>query len=99
MTPDVPEITIDLMELADLGQPPKLTFELHRQIRAQLGAVPLRVPLEQMAKALGIVGIREDETDNFEGTLLISDGSGGVALRKGMPSGRRNFTRGHEIGR
>ncbi|QOG19241.1 ImmA/IrrE family metallo-endopeptidase [Bradyrhizobium sp. SEMIA] len=98
MTSDVPEITIDLMELADLGQPLKLAFELHRQIRAQLGAVPLRVPLEQIATALGIVGIREYDTDNFEGTLVISDGVGAVGLRKGMPSGRRNFTLGHEIG-
>jgi Zn-dependent peptidase ImmA (M78 family) len=98
MTTDVPEITIDLMELADLGQPLKLAFELHRQIRAQLGAVPVRVPLEQIAKALGIVGIREYDTDNFEGTLVISDGVGAVGLRKGMPPGRRNFTLGHEIG-
>lgn len=98
MTTEVAEITIDLMELADIGQPLKLAFELHRQIRAQLGAVSLRVPLEQIAKALGIVGIREYDTDNFEGTLVISDGAGAVGLRKGMPSGRRNFTLGHEIG-
>src|SRR4051794_33735155 len=98
MTTDAAEITIDLMELADLGQPLKLAFELHRQIRAQLGAVPLRVPLEQIAKALGIVGIREYDTDNFEGTLVLSDGAGAVGLRRGMPSGRRHFTLGHEIG-
>jgi Zn-dependent peptidase ImmA (M78 family) len=98
MTTDVKEITIDVMELADLGQPLKLAFELHDQIRAQLGAVPLRAPLEQIAKAVGIVGIKEYETDNFEGTLVISDGAGAVGLRKGMSPGRRNFTLGHEIG-
>jgi Zn-dependent peptidase ImmA (M78 family) len=98
MKTDVDEITIDLMALADLGQPQKLAFELHRQIRDQFGVVPLRVPLEQIAKAVGIVGIKEFDTDEFEGTLVVSGSDGAVGLRKGMRSGRRNFTLGHEIG-
>jgi Zn-dependent peptidase ImmA (M78 family) len=98
MKTDVDEITIDLMALADLGQPLKLAFELHRQIRDQYGVVPLRVPLAQIAKAVGIVGIKEFDTDRFEGTLVVTGNDGAVGLRRGMPSGRRNFTLGHEIG-
>jgi Zn-dependent peptidase ImmA (M78 family) len=98
MKTDVDDLTIELMELADLGQPLKLAFELHRQMRDQFGAVPLRVPLEQIAKAVGIVGIKEFSTDRFEGTLVVTGNDGAVGLRRGMPSGRRNFTLGHEIG-
>jgi hypothetical protein len=88
MKTDVDQITIDLMALADLGQPLKLAFELHRQIRDQYGVVPLRVPLEQIARAVGIVGIKEFNTDRFEGTLVVTGNDGAVGLRRGMPSGR-----------
>ena len=86
------------MELADIGQPVKLAHELHRQLRMQLGSVPLRVPLAAIAEKIGIVGIREFDTDAFEGTLVLKDGRGAVGLRKGLRTGRRNFTLGHEIG-
>jgi Zn-dependent peptidase ImmA (M78 family) len=89
---------IDLMELADLGQPLKIAAEIHRQIRAQYGSVPLRMPLEALAGAVGIVGVKEFATDAFEGTLVVKDGVGAIGLREGMRSGRRNFTLGHELG-
>lgn len=98
MTASAGEIEIDMMELADIGQPVKLALELHRQLRKQFGSVPHRMPLRQIADAVGIVGIREFDTDDFEGTLVIKDGSGAIGLRKGLRSGRRNFTLGHEIG-
>jgi hypothetical protein len=91
-------IELDLMALADLGQPRRLALEIHRQLRERFGEVPLRVPLEQIAAALGVVGICEFQTDRFEGTLVISNGAGAIGLRRGMSSGRRNFTLGHEIG-
>lgn len=95
---DSAEIELDLMELADIGQPVKLALEVHRQLRAQFGSVPTRSPLSGIANAVGIEIIDEVETTSFEGMLAIQDGRGAVALRKGMRPGRRAFTFGHEIG-
>lgn len=87
------------MELADIGgQPKKLAYEIQRQLRRQFTSVPLPVPLEEIAAALGIVDIVEHATDAFEGTLIVKGDKGAVALRKGMTTGRRRFTLGHEIG-
>lgn len=91
-------IQLDLMELADLGQPTKIAHEVHRQLREQFDALPLRMPLEAIAKAAGIVGIQLFDTDEFEGTLVIKDRVGAIGLRRGLRPGRRAFTLGHEIG-
>ncbi|MBB1090453.1 ImmA/IrrE family metallo-endopeptidase [Rhodopseudomonas palustris] len=93
-----PAFTIDPVELGDIAEPKKLALEIHRQLRTQLGAVPLALPLAKIAEDVGIVGMKEFETNEFEGTLVISEGHGAIGLRKGMRSGRRNFTIGHEIG-
>jgi hypothetical protein len=95
---DVDGIDLDLMALADLGQPRRLALEIHRQLRERFKTVPLPVPLEKIATAVGIVGIREFDTDAFEGTLVIVNGDGAIGLRAGMRSGRKNFTLGHEVG-
>ena len=92
------EIAIDMMELADLAQPRKIAWEIHRQLRVQFGSVPLQSPLEAIAAATGIVGIEDFNTDRFEGTLVIKDDQGAIGLRQGMTPGRRNFTLGHELG-
>jgi Zn-dependent peptidase ImmA (M78 family) len=92
------EIQIDMMELADLGQPMQLALEVHRQLRAQFGTVPTKVPLAGIAAAIGIEFIEEHAQDSVEGMLVIQDGRGAVSLRKGLRPGRRNFTLGHEIG-
>jgi Zn-dependent peptidase ImmA (M78 family) len=94
----VARIEIDLIELADIGQPTKIAHEIHRQLRKQLGAVPNRLPLAPLAEAVGIAGIKEFDTNQFEGTLVIKDGAGAIGLRRGLRPGRRNFTLGHEIG-
>jgi Zn-dependent peptidase ImmA (M78 family) len=92
-------VSIDLMELADIGgQPKKLAYEVQRQLRAQFTTVPLPVPLEEIAAALGIVEIVDHETEAFDGTLIVKGEKGAVAIRKGMTLGRRRFTLGHEIG-
>lgn len=93
-----PAIQLDLMELADLGQPTKIAHEVHRQLRGQFDAMPLRMPLAAIAKAAGIVGIQLFDTDEFEGTLIIKDGVGAIGLRRGLRPGRRAFTLAHEIG-
>ena len=92
------EVAIDLMELADLAQPRKLAWEIHRQLRLQFGAVPPQIPLAAIAAATGIVSIEDFETDRFEGTLVIKGDQGAIGLRRGMMPGRRNFTLGHELG-
>jgi Zn-dependent peptidase ImmA (M78 family) len=89
---------IDLMELADLGQPRRIAFAIHKQLRQQYGAVPAKVPLRGIATAVGINGIKEFETKSFDGTLVIDGNSGAIGLRAGMPAGRQNFTLGHELG-
>ena len=92
------ELELDLMELADLGQPLKLAHEIHRQLRAQFGSVPTQVPLAAIAAAVGIEAIEEHDNDAIEGMLAILDGRGAVSLRRNLRVGRRNFTLGHEIG-
>jgi Zn-dependent peptidase ImmA (M78 family) len=91
-------IDIDMMALADIGQPARLALEMHKQLREKFGTVPRRIPLEAIAKSIGIVSVRDVDVDAFEGTLVIKDGKGAIGLRKGLRSGRRNFTLGHEIG-
>lgn len=90
--------TIDMMELADLGQPRKIAWEIHRQLRTQYGEVPRHIPLSGIAKAVGIVSIDEFDTNSFEGTLVIQGAKGAIGLRRGLQRGRRNFTLGHELG-
>lgn len=94
-------LTLDLMELSDVGaRPDRLADEILRQIRAQFGALPIPVPLEAIASAAGITSIEERVTDSFDGALVaLPDRSAGViVLRKGLASGRRRFTLGHELG-
>ena len=97
----MPSFAIDLMALADIGgQPRRLALDIQRQIREQLGQLPLPVPLIDIATAVGIDEIVERATQSFEGMLITSDNKaqGKVILREGMLRGRRNFTLGHELG-
>jgi len=91
-------VQISMMELADLGNPKQIAREIHRQLRNQYESVPLRCPLEGIASAVGIVGVKDIETNSFEGTLVIKDGKGAIGLRKSQRPVRRNFTFGHELG-
>lgn len=91
-------IEIEMMELADIGQPTKIAHEIHRQLRAQFGSVPRRMPLAKLAAAVGIEGIAIFDGTSFEGTLVLQHGRGAIGIRKGMRSGRHNFTLAHEIG-
>ena len=94
-----PDTSIDLMALADIGgNPIKLAQEVHLQLRLQYGSVPHDVPLEGIAKSVGIEDIVDHQTEAFEGTLFVNGSRGIVGLRKGMRIGRRRFTLGHELG-
>jgi Zn-dependent peptidase ImmA (M78 family) len=93
-----PDFDIDMMELADFGQPGQIALEIHRQLRQQLGSVPCRMPLAKLADAVGIVGIEVFEGTSFEGMLVVNEGRGAIGIRQGLRSGRHNFTVAHEIG-
>lgn len=92
---------LDRMELDDIGgKPIQLATEVHRQVRAQDGTVPLPVPLVEIAASLGIEEITDRPVTGFDGMLIATPdrSRGAVVLREGMPKGRRAFTLGHEIG-
>lgn len=92
------EFEIDMMELADIGQPTKIALEIHAQLRKQLGSVPRRMPLKKLAAEVGIIGVELVQDTSFEGTLVLHEGRGVIGIRTGMRSGRHNFTLAHEIG-
>lgn len=58
------------------------------------------VPIEDLAKQLGITEIGELETDGFEGCLYALDNKtkGFILVNKASKGGRRRFTIGHELG-
>lgn len=84
------------MELADISDPERLTRALHRQI----GPLDRAVPVEEIARGLGIEAIRKAEVDGFEGMLLTdarrSRGRILVNLRRGEAAAR--FSIAHELG-
>lgn len=90
--------SIDAMELADIGHPRSLARAIHEQVRAQLGGVPLKFPLEELAKQVGIVAVEVVDTDKFDGLLIVQNGKGVVAVRRQRSRQRMRFTIGHEIG-
>lgn len=91
-------IELDMMELADIGQPTKIADEIHRQLRVKNNSVPLPIPLKRLAEAAGIKDIQEKDDLNFEGIIVIRDGSGVIGLKKNSYDPRKNFTLAHELG-
>lgn len=84
------------MDLADCGSPEKL-------IEVILNHHPKwnpPVPIEQLARDVGIVEFKALEADRFEGALLTdAEKNNGVILMKaGAREERRRFTIGHELG-
>lgn len=87
---------IDRMELADLAESIKIASAIHRQI----GEVPLPVPVEEIATAVGISDIQEVATDGFEGALIANaeKSEGVILINERSKWRRRRFTIGHELG-
>lgn len=84
------------MDLADCGSPEKLIqviLDHHPNWTAP-------VPVEELARDVGIVEFRELEVDKFEGALMTDpEKSRGIILTKaGAREERRRFTIGHELG-
>ena len=87
---------IDRIDLADLHQPTVIANAIHRQ----LGRIAPPVPVVDIALALGIVEVRTDLFDGFEGMLLTNRVRSFGAILANTRHGRRRtrFTIAHELG-
>lgn len=62
--------------------------------------LPIPVPIEELARQLDIVAIKELTTEGFEGGLITDDckSEGTILVNRAALHGRRRFTIGHELG-
>lgn len=84
------------MRLADIGEPSALA----ECITDYFPDMPIPVPLEEIAEAVGITSLTTVSTTNFEG-VLITDAAktkGSIAVNANSPLERQRFTIAHEIG-
>ena len=89
-------VALDLIELADLVRPEDLVAEIMRQNPA----MPVPVPIEELARLAGISKISAFETTGFEGTLVTNPekSDGHIFYNSRVPRPRQRFTIGHELG-
>ena len=87
---------IDRVELADCTSPERIIAEILRQVPD----LPIPVPIDQLATAVGITAIHKMTTDNFEGGLITQpERRDGVILVNGKANRlRQRYTIGHELG-
>ena len=90
-------IKIDRMEIDDAGAEPK---KLAKAILKQLPADTLKVPIRDIAKAIDIYEIREEELEGLEGALIVPPDKsvGAILIKRGRHEFRERFTIAHEIG-
>jgi Zn-dependent peptidase ImmA (M78 family) len=84
------------MALADCGSPEAL-IDVILKHHPQWAA---RVPIEELARDVGIADFRDLDSDSFEGALLTDDAknTGVILIKQGARAERRRFTIGHELG-
>lgn len=92
-------LEIDRSALADTAQPDILASILTAQVSAQVERL-LPFPVEDAAKACGILEIRALQTDGFVGGLIqdAHKESGYILVKAGMRADRTRFTVAHELG-
>jgi Zn-dependent peptidase ImmA (M78 family) len=85
-----------MMDLADCGSPERLV----EAILKHHPGMPKRVPVEDIARCVGIVEIEDRDMDGFEGALVADPAKtrGAIAVKAGTPRRRRRYTIGHELG-
>jgi IrrE N-terminal-like domain len=90
-------ITLDRIALEDVGLEPQ---RLAEAILTQIGYSKGKVPIDDIAYALGIVEIREEPLTNLEGTLITTPerDCGSILLNSNSSPQRRRYTAGHEVG-
>lgn len=89
-------MNVDLMDLHECGSPGKLVASILRSNPE----IPIPVPIEDLARAVGIVEIRREITDGFEGALVANaeKSMGAIVCNKSSSLPRQRFTVGHELG-
>jgi len=89
-------INLDLIEFADLVRPKQIVDE----ITSQIPDLPIPIPLEDIAAAVGINKIEYTELDGFEGVLLANKEKikGAILINSKSRHHRQRFSLGHEIG-
>ncbi len=89
-------IKLDCMELGDCFTPKQLVEEIYRQCPD----ITPPIPVEEIARAVGIYAIKAMPTKDVEGMLVADDGktSGVIFYKESSPLGRQRFTIGHELG-
>lgn len=87
---------IDRIELADCTSPERIIAEILRQSPN----LPIPVPIEDLARTVGISEIHRMATQNFEGGLITQpERRDGVILVNGAANRlRQRYTIGHELG-
>jgi len=86
----------DREALSDFFDSKSLAKEIRRQFN--LGIEP--TPLKKIAKAIGIINIREEPLKSIEGALVVPIGKfdGEIILNKNQYPPRKRFTLAHELG-
>jgi Zn-dependent peptidase ImmA (M78 family) len=87
-------LKLDLVELADLTRP----VDLAQGVLKQLQALPIPVPIEEIASAAGIQDIQPLPVSSFEGALIATEGNAFILVNQSSPERRKRFTIGHELG-
>lgn len=92
-------LRIDRSELADTAQPDRLAALVLSQVAPQLEQL-LPLPIDAVAKACGILEIRELQTQGFEGGLIQDEYKehGYILVKAGTLPERTRFTIAHELG-
>lgn len=85
--------------MADTAQPVRLAEIVIEQVSQQLPSF-LPLPIDEVAKACGILEIRPLETDGFEGGLIQDEfkNRGYILTKAGSYESRTRFTIAHELG-
>ncbi|MCW2318613.1 Zn-dependent peptidase ImmA (M78 family) [Rhodoblastus acidophilus] len=87
---------VSRMELDGAGTPATLVTKI---LKCETD-LPIPIPIEELARQLDIVEIKEMTTGGFEGGLVTDPerSEGFILVNKDAKKGRRRFTIGHELG-
>jgi len=90
-------VQIDRMEIDDAGSDPK---SLAQAILDQLPDDTVLVPVREIAKAIDIYEIREEELSGLEGALIVpkEKSEGAILINKDRHENRKRYTIAHELG-
>ena len=91
-------LQLDRVEIEEEGR--QDAARLARAIHKQLGPLSGPVPAREIALALDIVDIREEELDGFEAALITQPerNTGAIVVNLKSDRRRRRFSLGHELG-